>query len=77
MSLFEVILHTAESYILMLKYGYNTARSKGKDKKFKKKVLANAADLKCEMLMFSRGGKGELSGWAFQQGCVCTGRGLK
>lgn len=63
----------------MLKYGYNTARSKGKKKKmkFKKKVLANATDLRFEMLMFSRGGKWEVSGAAFQQGCVCTGFGLK
>lgn len=48
-----------------------------KKKKFKKKVLANATDLRCEMLMFSRGGKWELSGAAFQQGFVCTGHGLK
>lgn len=34
--LFEVI-HTAESYLLLLQYGCNTARSKGKKKKGSKR----------------------------------------
>lgn len=32
-------------------------RERKKKMKFKKKVLANATDLRFEMLMFSRGGK--------------------
>lgn len=41
------------------------------------KVLANATDLRCEILVFSRGRKWELSSVAFQQDCVFKWRLVK